>query len=302
MTLRRPTLRIDLRLLLAVAFVVLATHARAMADTPMECAEAYEKAQVDRKTGHFADAIGNLTRCADQTCPGFIRKDCAQWSAEVEKVQPSVVFSVRENEMDLTDVEVSCDGKVLVSSLDGKAVKLDPGTHRFSFRASGFTESEKQIIVHEGERNRIVAIDIERNLSSKVPEAPPPPSIAVPRHAVEASHEPRRPLLLAYSLTGAGVLAMSGFVALGAWGYSQKRDLERSCSPFCQPSEVDQVRTKYILADACLATGVLSLGIATYLFLREPSPGNKTFQGGVSAAIAPTLSGNGGAVAITGRF
>src|SRR5204862_277397 len=112
----------------------------------------------------------------------------------------------------------------------------------------------------------------------------------------------QRSLSLAYSLIGSGVLAMSGFVAFGAWGYSEKRDLQRSCAPFCQSNEVDQVRTKYLVADACLAAGALSLGLATYLFLREPSTGTRTHQGSMSAGISPSLSGSGGAVNVTGTF
>jgi hypothetical protein len=132
-----------------------------------------------------------------------------------------------------------------------------------------------------------------------------PTAVAVPSStdvAAATSRQQTRPSSLAYGLTGAGALALSGFVVLGSWGYSEKRDLERTCSPFCQSSEVDKVRTKYVVADACLAVGVLSLGVATYLFLRDPSAGTKTSQGGLSAALSPMPSGKGGTVDITGTF
>jgi hypothetical protein len=73
-------------------------------------------------------------------------------------------------------------------------------------------------------------------------------------------------LYLSYGLAGLGALGAIGFAVLDIQGNHRKADLEHSCSPYCQSSQVDEVKTKYLLADTCLAVGLVSLGVASYLF------------------------------------
>jgi hypothetical protein len=49
-------------------------------------------------------------------------------------------------------------------------------------------------------------------------------------------------------------------------GDGERRDLEEKCAPRCGDAPVDAVHTKYILADASLAIGVLALAGSGYLF------------------------------------
>jgi hypothetical protein len=286
-----------------VAFAAL-WGARAMADTPLECAQAYERAQVERKMGLITAAIESLTICAGQNCPNFIRKDCIDWLTESQTAQPSVVFSVRRNGADLTDVEIACDGRIVTRVLDGKAVLLDPGSYRFAFRVPGARSIEKQIVIREGERNRIVEIDLDR----EAPTGAVPPlgdashDLSSPASAnPDAASSAAGGTLLPYAFTGIGVLGVSGFVAFGLWGNSQKADLERSCSPFCRASQVDAVRTKYIVADTALALGLVSLGLATYWFLSSHETARASDQV-TSVAVAPMAAGRGGVVQVVTSF
>jgi hypothetical protein len=277
-----------------------------MADTPLECAQAYEQAQVDRKAAHIIAAIESLTICAGQNCPSFIRKDCIDWLTESQTAQPSVVFSVRRQGADLTDVEIVCDGRTVTRVLDGKAVSLDPGSHLFAFRVAGDASVEKQIVIREGERNRIVEIDLDlasttgpgvttidatRDLSSL-------PATANPGLGSSAGGRS----VLPYVFAGVGVLGVSGFVAFGLWGNSQKGDLERDCSPFCSSGQVDGVRSKYILADTSLALGLVSLGLATYWFVNRHEQVPTASRPATSAAVAPPHAGRGGVIHVVTSF
>jgi hypothetical protein len=278
----------------------------AMADTPLECAQAYEKAQVERKAGHIIAAIESLTICAGPNCPSFLRKDCIDWLTESQTAQPSVVFSVRRNGADLTGVEVACDGRIVTQVLDGKAVSLDPGSHQFTFQVPGDRSITKQIVIREGERNRIVEVDWDREATavaaatiSNSPDDRASPS--APANAGLASSAASR-TVLPYAFAGLGVLGVSGFAVFGLWGNSQKGDLEGSCAPFCRSSQVDEVRTKYIVADTCLAVGLVSLGLATYWFVSGHGQVPRTSQQNTSVAVAPTHSGRGGVVNLVTSF
>ncbi len=278
--------------------------------TPLECAQAYEKAQVERKAGHFTVAIESLRECAGQECPAFVRKDCIQWMAETESTQPTVVFSVRRNGADMTTVEIACDGRVLTRSSDGKSVALDPGVHDFAFGVPGEAAVHRQIVIRQGERDRIVEIELDKpSLAALSPGAAARKSVlpdvaaaagASSRVGGGSSMSGRR--ILAYSLAGLGTLGVSGFAAVGLWGYSQKRDFERSCAPFCSSSQVESVRTKYIVADACLGVGVVSLGLAAYLFLSEGKTAAGVSPSTTAVAISPSLFGHGAVVDMSGRF
>ena len=264
------------------------------------CADSYEKAQEEKAAGHLKAALVHLKSCIDPTCPKFIRDDCVRWMDQTESALPSVVFAARREGEDLTDVEVFCDGEPLMKSLDGKAVSLDPGPHDFSFGVPGFSPIERKTLIREGEQNRIIAVEfgIARE-GATLPTAAASADITL-------SAEPAQPKTvmryLPYGLASLGALGVAGFALFGIEGNSQKGDLERTCSPHCQSSQVDEVKTKYLLADTCLAVGLVSVGVATYLFLTRHGEGTGGRDHATSVGFAPRTSGAGGVVQILTSF
>jgi hypothetical protein len=261
------------------------------------CADSYEKAQEEKAAGHLMAALVHLKSCLDPTCPKFIRDDCVRWMDQTESALPTVVLAARRDGKDLTDVEVTCDGKPLLTSLDGKAVPVDPGLHGFSFNVPGSAPIERQMLIREGEQNRI--IDVEFGI--------PHESVASPTStaSADAARPGERGMVaryLPYGLAGLGALGVAGFALFGIEGNSQKGDLERTCSPHCQSSQVDSVKTKYLLADTCLAVGLVSAGVATYLFLKRHSQSAGGQDHATSIGFAPRSSGGGGVVQVFTRF
>lgn len=300
--LERSTRRTTAGLIRCLVFV-LAAHGTARADSPRACADAYEKAQEERKAGHITAAIRHLTKCAAQDCPSFVRKDCLQWMTDAESAQPSVVFAVRRDGVELTTVEVVVDGRLLTNVIDGKAIGLDPGSHVFTFRAPDGVSSERSRIIREGERNRLIEVE----LPSSHPVNTPGPLVGEPAQIAELPRQDLAPVnptrsWLPYGLAGVGVLGVSGFAVFGLWGHSQKNHLEETCSPFCQSSQVDEVRTKYIVADTCLAVGLVSLGAAAYYFLRDREAASRADGATSAATVLPTFSHGRGAVDVAFRF
>jgi hypothetical protein len=265
------------------------------------CTDSYEKAQENRAASHLKAALVELKACVAPDCPKFMRDDCARWMDQVESALPTVVFAARRAGEDLTDVEVSCDGAPLVKSLDGKAVPMDPGLHEFSFNTSGSPPAHRQMLIRQGERNRI--IDIAFGVVHEEAPAPPPAAASVEVN-VPAQPAPPSAIMryLPYGLAGLGVLGGAGFALFGIEGNNQRKDLERTCSPYCESSQVSSVRTKYAVADTFLAVGIVSVGVATYLFLTRHGESAGSSDRGTSIGFAPRTSGGGGLVQVSSQF
>ncbi len=272
---------------------------------PVSCAEAYEKSQEQRTRGHLGTALVYLRQCLDLSCPKFMREDCSRWFDQAEAALPSVVFAVRRDGKDQFDVEVMCDGSPLAPSLDGKAIAVDPGVHTFSFRAPGLAPVEQQVMVREGERNRIIEVE----LPSRVPAPPETVSgLVTPTEdaaaTVTSGGGSASGTLWMYSLAGIGALGIVNFGIFGLLGKSQRDDLQRTCAPDCQSNQVDSVKTKYIVADVSLGVGLLSAGVATYLFIvnrRHPSDGTGRTHA-TSFNIIPKASSSGGVLQLSTAF
>src|SRR5262249_39749169 len=114
-------------------------------------------------------------------CPHVVRKDCLRWMDELRESQSSIVLGARDEAgNDVLDVRVSIDGKVAADVLDGKAILGDPRPHRLGFEGGRGPSVELDIVVREGEKNRVVAVALRRSVAAPAPApadaAPPPPS------------------------------------------------------------------------------------------------------------------------------
>jgi hypothetical protein len=263
----------------------------------VECTKAYEKAQEEKMAGQLNAALVHLKSCIAPICPRFIREDCVRWMDETESALPSVVFAVRRDGKDLTDVEVLCDGLLLTKSLDGKAIPLDPGPHAFSFSIPNVAPVERQALIRAGERNRIINVEFRSAGEKGITRADTNLLAEPSEHKAGIGY-------LTYGLAGVGALGIAGFTLFGILGNNQKGDLERSCSPHCQSSQVDSVKTKYLIADTCLGVGLISLGVATYLFVRNHGESSRIGDRDHSTSIgfAPRASGAGGLIQLSSRF
>jgi hypothetical protein len=274
----------------------------ARAQSAATCSGAYEKAQEEKAAGHLNAALGQLRVCVAQACPKFIREDCSRWIDQTEASLPSVVFAVRRDGKDQTEVEVLCDGVLLAQSSDGKAIVVDPGAHNFSFSIPGFAPVEQRLIVREGERNRI--IDVEFRTASETRSAIPAPALDTQRKGPPSESVVRRPFPWSYGFAGLGALGITGFAVFAMLGSNQQRDLERSCAPYCQSGQVDSLKTKYLIADACLGVGLISLGVATYLYItgRASDSDGSGRPRTSSVSFVPRSSGSGGVLQLSAPF
>jgi hypothetical protein len=218
------------------------------------CASAYEESQVARSEGRLRAAQRELAACTRAECADFIRVDCARWLSEVEAALPTIVLRATDGGEDVTDVAVSLDSEPIASQLDGKAVAVDPGRHLLTFRRAGRAPVELSLMLREAEKGRPIVAELTKPPPAAERTAPAPPA-----HANGAGPWP-------WVLLGVGAAGVASFGVLGALGAEQRRDLERSCSPRCEQARIDEVRSKFLMADVSLAVGVLGLAGSGYLF------------------------------------
>jgi hypothetical protein len=253
------------RLGLGLPLVALTLLARpsAGADTH-ECIAAAEHGQELRERGKLSLAKSEFIVCAAEGCPSQVRKDCTEWLAQVEASLSSVVVVVRNpSGSEATGARVWIDGVQLPADTAGRSVSVDPGVRKMRVELDGAAPLDTEVVVHEGEKNRIVAVQLKPAL------APAPSEAATTRAPVP---------LGAYVAGGVALLGFASFAYFGLSGTHDLDDMRSSCVHTCSPSSVDAARRKLLVGDLSLLVGLASAGVATWLVLG---------RGEVSTAVVP---------------
>jgi hypothetical protein len=185
-----------------------------------------------------------------------------------------VVFGAHDPEgRDVIAVRLIVDGAVVTEALDGRAMPLDPGKHRIRLEAEGFAPVEQDVLMREGEKDRQVLLSV-------VPRGPVPQTELPRPSPPERAPTPASPTTTPISrpIPPAAVVAASlGIVALGVATYfdlkgtSDALGLKDRCSPQCASSDVDPVRTEYLVARVAVGVSLVALGTAAILYLTRSS-------------------------------
>jgi len=252
-----------------------------------ECVAAYEQAQLLRSRSQLRAAKEQLLVCTQSACPKVVTRDCAQWLSEIEADTSTIVLSARDDRgRELTSVRVKADGVKLVDSLDGKAIAIDPGPHVLRFEGGPQQAVEEKLVIHQGERNRAIAVVLSTGQEA--------PLSSTSVHTVGA--EPNRTLPI---VAGAvGVLSLGSFAYFGISGRAEVNRLRAQCAPDCADAAVSSARTRLLVADASLGLSVVSLGIATWLFLTHHEPDARRPK----AMVIVQPIAEGGAAELSVRF
>lgn len=205
------------------------------------------------------------------------------------------------------DAAVSTDGGEAEPLPPGGVVYLEPGPHQLEARAEGRIAASAMTTVNAGETSTL--------RMELAPTPPPPPAPVEPNVPPPAAPSPRVPAatapprqargLPAISLALGGVAlaafattAVSGIIALGAQSEvddaSAAVDRGESVSARDVRSAAHRGRTAAVVADAALATGIVSAGIAVAAAL--VSSGAHDRPPSVAVAAGPR------GVALVGQF
>ncbi len=245
-------------MLSAVAIQGTAITARAEASS---CSEGFSSSATLARAGSLLRARDALVMCAADTCPAAMRPLCAADLRAMEARIPTVVLAATADARDVTDVRVTVDGRLLASTLDGRAVELDPGTRLLRFERAGEVV-EQASLVREGEKNRVLSVAFLGKVAAEVP---------APMRAGPETGGTRPVPLRVWLAAGATVLGAGFWAGFGASGFAQKSTLD-ACKGSCSHDAVTSARSAFLAADIA---GGMTLGFAaltTALFLTRPRP------------------------------
>lgn len=222
------------------------------------CLQSSEKAQLLRRKGKLAAARAALDVCGADSCPRIVRDDCRTWTAELQAAQPTVVFSVRGGDgVDLVDAKVTVDGAPFVDRIDGLPRPIDPGPHDVEVTAPSETPVRLRIVVHEGEKQRVLPVLFPARRGHADGGTGPT--------ADGVSAAPITPWV--YVSGAVAVAGIAGFAYLGLTALSDHAALRDGCATThsCSDGAVQSNKARFWAADASLLVGLIGAGVTGYL-------------------------------------
>jgi hypothetical protein len=284
---------VPISLLAALSMVAVAPK-QALADTPAAeatsdkatCEQAFEQAQREQNQSHYLAAMKQTLLCANPKCGDAIFNECTRMYTAIEQATPSVVLVARDpaKAVDLTEVNVTIDGQSVADHLDGKPVSIDPGAHTLVFTAANYTPEERKLLIGAGDKYRQVSVTLT-STDAPLPSTAPP-AVASPDTAPVLA--PRKVPVASYVLGGVGVAAIGAGVVLRLVGASKFDSLQTSCSPTCSSSQVDPVKTKYLLSDVAFGVGAAAVVGAIVIYAAAP---RQAEQPSTAFMLVPTPGG-----------
>ncbi|HEY5960164.1 MAG TPA: hypothetical protein VIV60_26605, partial [Polyangiaceae bacterium] len=136
------------------------------------------------------------------------------------------------------------------------------------------------------------------------PPAAPPATLPAP------TPPPSKPPVAAWVAGGVALAALGVGTTFAIIGSSNKSEID-GCSPNCgsdKRSTYDGLKRDYLIADIGFGLGIVSAGVATWLFLAPPSGKTEAAPTATARRRAPAVQAGGaplpggGAFVLTGRF
>jgi hypothetical protein len=291
-------------MLAAASGTALFGDAPAMAAEPTkdDCIDANEAAQTLTRSARLREAKRNLLVCIAASCPGPVREDCAQQLSQVDLKIPTLVFEAKDEAgHDLSAVKVMMDDQTLVDTLDGTAIPLDPGEHRFLFQSEGRKDETRTLLLHEGEKDRRERIVMRPSGGSALNGEP----TAAGHESAAVSASKERPKdgqtqrMIGLGVGGAGAAAAIVGAIFGIVAKSTFDDARNKCggdSKNCaSPEGFSEGQTAYdqaTVSDVAFVGAAALLGAGAYLYFTAPRAG--------TVSVAPSVGAGGGGVSIHG--
>lgn len=273
--------------------LALSSSSRNAAADTSACVSAHSSGQLEAKAGRLKAAGELLSACSmSLKCPEQVREDCVRLFERTLDAMPSVILSVLdERGVEVTEAQVFSGEELVAAHLDGRAVDLDPGEHHLRFLLPDGRELKSDVVIREGEKNRLIQMQAPAQAS---PPEPVPPQDSLSQAA-------SRPWA-AWTAAGVAAAAVTAFGTFAYLGNRDRAELER-CAPSCprsmEPAR-DRLATSYLIADIALGAAVLSGAVAVYLFAthKGEEPPKAAAGNGRFRLDAPALSAGPGAAGL----
>jgi hypothetical protein len=242
------------------------------ADPRLACVEASERGQTLRDQRHLREAREAFVTCARPICPEVVQRDCSAWLAGVDASLPTVVVRALGLEgQDLFSVRVQVDGAPFLDHLDGSAAPLDPGKHVIVVSSEGLADVRQEVLVVQGEKNRILLTRFVTSAAVASPAAPSAEGSTRPSIAPST-----------WILGGVTVAALASFGGFGIAALEEKSDLDSGCARThsCTDSDKHALFGRAFGADVSLGVAVLAAASAAIWQWKYASVGAAPVAGG----------------------
>ena len=284
--------------------------------TTSDCLTASETSLTLKGEHKLRAARAQAATCAWATCPKDVREECSNRVTQINAAIPTIVFEVKDSHgQDLTAVKVTMEGETLVEKLDGTAISLDPGEHRFAFEAAGGQRVEKTLLLLEGQKERREEIVLAE--PAQEPATPPPPATGTvtseqaqppppppPPETPTSSWSAQRTLGLVVGgvgLVGLGIGTAFGLSASSKWSTAQNECSPSSCTSYTQAvSDRDDARSAATASTIGFVVGGVALAAGAVLFFTAPK--RAAPQTARAWVVAPSVGPGAGGLVMRGDF
>jgi hypothetical protein len=276
--------------------------------TARQCIDANNKAQPLRREHKLALAREQLLICTSTSCPGIIAKDCIERLQELETIQPSIAFEVKDAAgADLSSVKISLDGKPFTDKVDGTLFPLDPGAYTATFEAPGLPTVTRPLVITEGEkgrRERVVLGTPVAVVARRAPEG----EVLQPARSGDGFGTQK---LLGVVSAGAGVVGLVVGGIFGGLALSEKSNVQSLCATSCGASAHAQADSDHSsgTTDATVSTvgfiaggALLASGAALFFTAPKPSSEAPTQPLSRSWRVVPSVGASRGGLLMQGEF
>jgi hypothetical protein len=235
-------------------------HARADQSGVDACLAAHTRAQEQRLTGHLLESRESLNQCSSTSCPRRVRQDCLRWLEEIQIQTPSIGFNVSADGTNRADVTVFIDGQLALEKLNGRSVDVNPGAHRVRVELPPYAAFERELVVTEGEKFRVIEVTfvsapklvVKKPVSTRLTQRPVP--------------------VAAYVFAGIGAAAAANGAVWGGSVWLGKKRLQRDCAPNCSAGEINALEQRALIADVSFGVSALALASAATIYFLRPEP------------------------------
>jgi hypothetical protein len=241
------------------------------------CVASFDRGQRAQSDRALRRALGDLIVCAQESCPTVLRADCAGVLAEVRSALPTVVFAADDgNGHELTDVKVFAGTELVASTLDGRAIAVDPGAVELRFEVPGRPPLVTTRMIREGEKSRVIRVSLASAAgaataltASSDARAESTPERGAPPLAKRSTLG----WVLPSSLAAVGVAGLGIALVLRLRFDGRVDDLRGSCAPDCSQQQRSDLSGTLVASNVALGAGIgaLALGVATWFLTAPPS-------------------------------
>lgn len=266
-------------------------------DGERDCSAVYDAAQEAESTGDLHMALEFYQSCAVDSCSNPARRSCEAHALRLELDAPTIVPLAKTSSGEpIVDADVTMDGRLLTSNLNGRAIGVDPGLHEFVFTKNGKTMGSVRLVVAQGQRNRELWM-IEAPVHSAQQLAPVVMKrdmhVAAPRAAVAQIESDNHGTSVApYLLGGTALLGGGAYALLSTWARNDNRELSR-CTPNCPKESVQHIRSLYLAADISLGVGIAAAvgSVASFIMSGGGSEDKPAPQRNFALSVQPERDG-----------